>query len=96
MSADNWRPCPQCMLRATRGQADRLKATEEAYGKVSPGEYARLLAEARKPPEPKDTLREDWEIGLWGAAFEVEYAARCNVCGLKFQFRHKVEVKLEG
>lgn len=48
MSADNWSICPKCKATADQKHEERIRAPGQAYGKVSQGEYDRLLAEAKR------------------------------------------------
>lgn len=91
MSADNWAKCPRCLKQA----ADKKKAAEEAmqlgYGKVPQEEFLVLKAEADAPIALEDTLREDYEVGIWQYDFRLHYDASCEVCGFKFSYRYEEE-----
>lgn len=87
MSADNWDVCPQC-------HANRVEK-EVVYGEVSEEEY---VASLNKKPEPeKETLREDYSIGInEDGLFFVEYKGRCEKCGFKHKFEHKEQLDIKG
>ena len=87
MSADNWTNCPRCTAKELKRVKEIQLRAGESYGKVSPDEYLELLAEAKKEPQVKDTLREDYEIGIHGGTFEVSYGCKCEVCGFTFSFK---------
>ena len=84
MSADNWTKCPRCYKKAEDKAA-------LVYGKVSREEYERIR---RAVPEdgPEETLREDYEIGIYDGMFEVTYSGYCAECGFEFNFEHKTPV----
>jgi hypothetical protein len=46
----------------------------------------------------KDTLREDYEIGIYEGEFFVGYSCSCGVCGFKWNYNYtkSVEDILEG
>ena len=95
MSADRWSRCPECIQQERkRSEAAKAKA-REAYGQVTPDEYAMMLEAARYNVVEKDTLREDWEVGQkWDAPgiFLVSYRASCPVCG--FTYKHRYEAPM--
>jgi hypothetical protein len=90
MSADNWTICPRCKPLHDKRVADAQQAAFNAYGKVDPKEFFRLTEEAREIAHediPED-FREDYQCGLHGNEFTVDYGGRCIKCGLQFQFKH--------
>jgi hypothetical protein len=94
MSADNWRDCPKCLAKAKADKVKREEAAEQAYGKVPKEEYLALLAEAGKPVEVEDTMREDYELGIdQNGKFYVIYRADCQDCPFVFTYRHEEIVK---
>lgn len=95
MSANNWTGCPKCVAKFEEAKAKALRDAEASYGKVSPDEYRRLIAqaEAGKREEPEDTMREDYEIGMEASGhFSVGYSASCTACGFRFRFKHERNV----
>ncbi len=69
--------------------------SRHAYGKVSEADYRKLLE------QPRETLREDYEIGIYDGKFHIGYRGECcdlsghgfKGCGFKFTFEHEEEVK---
>ncbi len=87
MSADAWRICPNCEQVANEAFVAKLAAARDSYGKVTPEAYAKLCAQAAKKPELEESLREDYEIGVWNGKFEVSYHGMCQRCGLTHEFK---------
>ena len=86
MSADNWTYCPKCQEMA-RKRAEKLnEQIASSYGKVSIENYTALAKEANNPPKLEETLREDYEVGIYGGEFTVSYTASCNVCKFTFGY----------
>lgn len=94
MSANNWQVCPQCERRRSAEQAALVVRAQEAYGRVSAAEYKRLVDAACNLPALEETLREDWEIGVSGAVFDVGYRCYCEACGFEFRFKHEEALPL--
>lgn len=95
MSAKNWRKCPRCLRQAEAERREKLAAAERAYGKVPSARFLRLNEEATAEPLLRDTLREDWEIGITEAGlFFIRYRAECEACD--FGFEYKVETPAEA
>lgn len=95
MSADNWTYCPKCKANIEdRRQQDRKKL-EASYGKVSSTKYIESLqALVKSESEPiEETLREDYEIGVYGEEFSVNYKCRCTVCGFEFSYEYAEDVQ---
>lgn len=90
MSADNWTLCPACNNRANHARSVFEKKVTDAYGRVSSDEYLRLIAILAKPYKLKETLREDYEIGITDGVFSVNYSASCK-CGFSYKYKIKEE-----
>lgn len=90
MSANNWAICPKC----NRQRVETIKRLDcsivEAYGKLPQDKYLELVAARDNPPRLQNTLREDYEIGMYDAErFVVSYRAHCGACGFAFSFKHE-------
>ena len=102
MSADNWRECPKCEAKATEDRLVKYRQAAEAYGKVPSEEWQRMTAAAGAAIELEDTLREDYQQGIYERededelGYHVYYSARCEQegCGFKFEYEHHEPVKL--
>ncbi len=96
MSADNWTTCPKCEAAHKAAIEAARTATAEAYGRVPREEFDALdrKADALKDRALPLTLREDYEIGVRGTAFEVNYGGSCDECG--FQFSHRFSKDLQS
>jgi hypothetical protein len=97
MSADNWRVCPRCKLRAAEKSAKMYKEATDSYGKVDASEYLEKLkaAQAFASEVLHETLREDYEIYIdEDGEFFVSYRGGCDECGLVFNFKHEEKVTL--
>jgi len=86
MSADNWGFCPKCMKQHVKYLEELKKNVEQSYGKVSAEDYLLLTEKLNNPDKPKDTLREDYDLGISEEKFYVSYRASCKVCGFTFSF----------
>ena len=87
MSADNWAMCPACKKKNDDNNAKRIKDAESQYGEIPSGEYRALIKKAEKPIELEETLREDYEIGIYeDGSFQVSYRGKCETCGLQHTF----------
>ncbi len=87
MSADRWSVCPLCEKVREAEMKKVADALVEQYGKLPRDKYLKLQAEAAQPaPDLEETVREDWEIGIYDGKFEVRYYASCNKCKFKFEF----------
>ena len=88
MSADNWAPCPRCHARMVTDLSAEEKKAKASYGKVSAEKYAELTEDLRclRERETPQTFREDYEIGIAGAEFYVNYSGSCKTCGLSYIF----------
>ena len=76
MSANNWAKCPRC--------ADNI---EYKYGKISLSEFKKLLENEKSIGY--ETLREDYEIGIYNGKFFISYLAHCNRCGFEFKYEYE-------
>lgn len=94
MSADNWTQCPRCsLLNATALEVEQRRVAA-LYGKVSVDEFdrARAALSVLEAAEPQQTLREDYEIGIYNGAFDVSYRGGCEKCGFEHTFKHNAQV----
>jgi len=95
MNADNWTQCPRCVQAHINDVEKNEREVEKLYGVVNAAKYAELqsaLADLKAKKIP-DMLREDWEIGISGNKFSIDYYARCAICG--FEYGHVFEQDLE-
>ena len=93
MSADNWDICPRCKVAVDKAATHKRLAASRAYGKVAVDEWMTLQAEASKPSELEQTLREYYEIGVdQNGEFYVSYRAACKPCGFQFTYKHTEKV----
>lgn len=87
MSANNWTTCPACQAK----HSSMVDAVKALYGQISAEEYhermTHVVTEDKRPR--KETLREDWEIGIYKGKFTVDYGASCSVCGWSKYFKHE-------
>lgn len=98
MSADNWTKCPQCKLNTEIEKSTLLARAESQYGKVDAKQYTLMVdaAKAIGAKELKQTLREDYSIGLdEDGRFYTSYSCYCNVCFFEFTHDHNQSVKLK-
>lgn len=90
MSADSYSVCPKCSLAAAKSKLDAVAAAELAYETKPAREWERLRRIADSIPEPDQTVREDYEIGLLTSGqFIVTYEGSCSACDFHFKFDHK-------
>lgn len=89
MSADNWAICPRCSARQLREIRDREAAANAAYGVLPIAEWKVLDEAARLIPAPKQTLREDYEIGVVEDRLCIDYSGSCYECRLTVRFTHE-------
>ncbi len=96
MSANNWTTCPRCQHKAAMARKLALAKVQKLYGKVPLEEYEQKQAKAEAMPEGanEETLREDYQLGLRGGTFEIQYRAFCTQCGLEYRFDHSVDVEI--
>lgn len=97
MSANNWRKCPKCLRNADRRRAEAIAKAEKSYGQVPSETYrSRLEAANSIGTDLRETLREDWEIGVNSEGeFHCGYRASCSKCGLEFTFTDERTVSLD-
>lgn len=92
MSADNWTICPRCQKTALAAkERDREKLAKQ-YGKIEPVEFVKRSAEVDKPIELEETLREDYELGLFEGQFYISYRASCAQCGFELSYAREETV----
>lgn len=98
MSANNWTLCPRCKKLAESAKINRLLEAENNYGKIPADEYRRLFDQAVKPKPLEETMREDYEIGVYNDEFEVNYYAHCQKCYFEYRYKNKfkIEINIEG
>jgi hypothetical protein len=103
MSAKNWTACPRCVKRANDLKADdraRLKKklargtdwepTDEVLGHL-----ADEIRQAQQPPVVRDTLREDYALGInKDGMFEIVYRAKCQECSYTHEFKQSQPTKV--
>ena len=88
MSVDNWTFCPRCERRRQKRLARLAHDVDVAYGKsIEYERKRRALADARNE-ESAAMFREDYEIGVIGDDFVVEYVGYCTNCRLTVCFTH--------
>lgn len=96
VSANNYDICPLCKKRADEGHAEKVKRCAESYGRVSAGEYGRLMQEVDHPEKLGRSLQEYYELGIdEGGKFLVTYSATCDTCGFVFRYRHEERLDVE-
>lgn len=96
MSANNWRVCPKCVIKKNTERAREYSEVEQSYGKVPEREYRKMLNDlADNKVKHEETLREDFEIGIDGHEFYVDYSARCGECGFCFKFKKTERLEIE-
>lgn len=96
MSASNWCACPRCKKNAEAEHAEAIRAANDAYGKVPAKEFADLVRAANQTPPAKETLREDWELGICDdGEFFVRYSGACQECGFSHEFDHEEQLSLD-
>jgi len=85
MDAANWNQCPRC------GEIDQ-KLLDSKYGKIFQKEFLRLVAEEKKRSR-EDSLKENYEIGIFSGVFSIRYYATCEECGFEFKYYHKENIE---
>jgi hypothetical protein len=90
MSANNWTICPKCNNKILELE----KEISENYGKISELEYSRLKSTLKRDTVTKNTLREDYEIGIHKGEFEMSYGCSCSKCGFEYYYDYSEEVKI--
>lgn len=90
MSAKNWRVCPKCFKRDNDARDKRIADTKKLYGRVTADEYRDLIKVAEATIDRKESMREDYEIGIdEDGLFYVDYRASCEWCGFTFNHKHE-------
>ena len=87
MSADNWTDCPRCAKNHEVAYGKRVAALEKAYGVVPVDEYMAMSGVVDRnvaTGPPKNTLREDYEVGVRDGKFICSYRCSCSMCDLAF------------
>ncbi len=95
MSADNWTYCPKCRAEHDTALKKEQKRVADLYGKVDVAAFdaARAALKTLEDATPEQTLREDYEIGIYNGVFSINYGAGCE-CGFRYEFKHEVPVAL--
>lgn len=98
MSADNWRPCPQCVVKAEAEAARARAVADAAYGVKPLDEFDALRSEAKRLSDlaqemadggGEETFREDYSIGTHvNGHFWASYRGSCTACGYSVSFQH--------
>lgn len=94
MSADNWTICPKCADKHAENIERCERELSQSYGRISSEDWLALRDDAKRQRDVpvKETLREDYDIGVNpNGVFEIEYTASCE-CGFKFSFKHEADV----
>ena len=91
MSADNWTTCPKCKLATQQKYEKALKDAQDKYGVIPSDEYRALIEKAEKPLVFDETMREDYEIGVWEEDFSVSYTCLCTKCKFQFAFERTIK-----
>ena len=93
MSADNWAICPKCEANDEIELENEAKWLEENYGKVDADNWlaARERHHAHQNLPTENTLREDYDIGVWDGEFHVNYRGRCTKCGYTLKYVYGVK-----
>lgn len=94
MSAKNWSVCPRCRAAKIAEKVELATKARAAYGKIGEMSYRQMVAESEQPIDHKETLREDYDIGVWGGKFIVSYQCCCEDCGFKHHFSHEEATKV--
>ncbi len=96
MSADNWANCPKCVEEATKQWKRDKEKLDESYGKVSAERYLEQVRLFPKSTIYRVTLREDYNVGIDGENFCVNYKGTCVECGFKYNFVHKESIEKDN
>ncbi len=97
MSAHNYTHCPRCLYRKTLEDEQMTQKLHDSYGVVAYDEYKELETKTAKALENAvtPTFRENWEVGLFGGTFSVDYSGSCIVCGFSHEFVHEETLSVE-
>lgn len=96
MSADNYTMCPKCVKNQEVELELNQQLLQDNYGKINREEYQKLVSSTSVKKELKETLREDYEIGIYGDEFFYSYSASCSVCNYGFHKEHTEKLDLAG
>jgi predicted Zn-ribbon and HTH transcriptional regulator len=91
MSADNWTVCPKCQKEVDKKYAKEKQFLASQYGKISAYAFVER-SNAFKNMTLKDTLREDYEIGIYEGEFYIRYSGCCSKCGYEFKYDYKQKI----
>lgn len=93
MSADNWTVCPKCHAEFQTAITKEQQRVAALYGTVPVAEFdaARAALQVLEAAPPSETLREDYEIGIYHGKLDVTYSAGC-ACGFRFEFKQEAPV----
>lgn len=90
MRPDNWTTCPRCWAAYVERVEAETAAVMALYGTVSVEEFdAKRAALPTIDQDQCVTFREDYDIGLEGSEFAVNYRGSCTSCRLA----HKVDTR---
>lgn len=95
MSADNWTACPRCKKNFEKSVADANANLKKSYGKIDA--EAHILASqavAEMNFDDRETLREDYELGILKGEFYIRYKAHCDKCGFHHEFKKDEVLKV--
>jgi predicted Zn-ribbon and HTH transcriptional regulator len=95
MSANNWAQCPKCEKKFNESVKMAKANLKNSYGKVEAEAY--ILASqavAAMKFDDRQTLREDWELGIIDGEFYVRYSAHCDKCGFNHEFKKDEVLKI--
>lgn len=96
MTADNWSQCPVCLAKAEKEYAAAKRKLNADYGKVPAEEFVARRDALRNPPQPEDTLREDYELGVCdNGKFYVNYSCSCTSCGFAHTYEHSEQLAVD-
>jgi len=96
MSADNWGVCPKCMAKAVRDKDNLKLKIDNSYAKIPAEKYLELFNKWKEPIAIKNTLREDYELGVDAdGIFYVDYSCACTTCTFKHLFNDNQQLKVE-
>lgn len=95
MSADNWTVCPKCGTENEGAEERERERRKALYGTIPMEEWEALNKKPLPQDEPEDTLREDYEIGIWDGKFFAKYSGYCtnDDCDFQFEFNHEEQIE---
>ena len=94
MSAKNWAICPKCGKTVEEIRENLRAEAKKAYGQIPEKRYLNMVTEAEAYIVIEDTLRENYEIGIWNGEFFISYHGHCDKCGFvkKFETTEPIEI----